>query len=141
MLSGIRIYTADNIWRQILSNLGAVVAENQSVADVNFDSLNVSSVLSPIELKSIVLKAMEAQEQKVINDIFGESIVLPRLQMQIVVLLHKSGGMSAAELKDVLGYSPDIATHTIDTAIYSLRKQYGRDFIKNENGKYKVGKL
>jgi hypothetical protein len=59
--------------------------------------------------------------------------------MNIVVLLFKTGGMSVNDLKNVLGYSPDIATHTIDTAIYQLRKTYGRNFIKNENGKYLIG--
>lgn len=71
--------------------------------------------------------------------LFGKTVVLPYQQMQIIMLLFKTGGMSAGELKNVLGYSSDTTTHTIDTAIYNLRRVYGRDFIKNENGKYLLG--
>ena len=47
--------------------------------------------------------------------------------------------MTGEELKNALGYMPNVATHTIDTAIYNMRKLYGRDFIKRENGVYKIG--
>jgi hypothetical protein len=63
------------------------------------------------------------------------------LHAQIVVQLYKSGGIDAAGLKSALGYSADTATHTIDTAIYQLRKMFGHDFIINENGVYRIGKL
>ena len=43
------------------------------------------------------------------------------------------------ELKRLIGLSPDITTHTVENAIYQLRKKYGRDIILNINGKYKIG--
>ena len=73
--------------------------------------------------------------------IFGTSVILPRMQGQIVTLLYKTGGMRAPEIRSALGYSPNAATHTVDTAIYQLRRAYGRDFIINDNGVYRLGKL
>jgi hypothetical protein len=140
MLQGIRIYTADVIWRKVLSDLGAVVATEPLVADIDFDSLDVSVPVSPLELKSIILTSIDKVQQEIVKKIFHTPVALPRLQMQIVVLLYQTGGMNILDLKNVLGISPDIATHTINTAIYQLRKTYGRDFIKNDNGKYSLGK-
>lgn len=139
MLEGIRLYTIDNVWHKVLGDLGAVVVDNENVADINFDSLNVSSPLSVLELKSIMLNEIDAKQRKIIKKVFGKNVVLPRLQLQIIVLLYQTGGMNIVDLKTVLGIAPDIATHTVDTAIYQLRKVYGREFIKNENGKYLLG--
>ena len=36
---------------------------------------------------------------------------------------------------------PNMTTHAVDTAIYQLRKNYGKDFIQNKNGVYIIGKL
>ena len=49
--------------------------------------------------------------------------------------------MTVDQLKCALGYSPDASTHTVDTAIYQLRRAYGRDFILNTDGVYSLGKL
>lgn len=137
MLNDIRIYTTDAIWRQILTSLGAVIVDDQSVAELNLDQMDVATNISPIELKSLVLNTVETNQQNIIKKIFKKSIMLPQLQMQIVVLLYQTGGLSGEKLRSIL--APDITTHTIDTAIYQLRKTYGRDFIKNENGKYIIG--
>ena len=137
MLNDIRIYTTDAIWRQILTSLGAVIVDDQSIADLNFDQMDIATNVSPLELKSLILNAVETNQQKIIKKIFNKSIKLPQLQMQIVVLLYQTGGMAGEKLRSIL--APDITTHTIDTAIYQLRKTYGRDFIKNENGKYIIG--
>jgi hypothetical protein len=141
MLQGIRIYTGDAVWRKVLQDLGAAAADDANAADVDFDSLNVSCPLFPMELKSAILDSFDQTKRRIMTAIFGRPVELPRLQMQIVVLLHKTGGMFANDLKAILGISPDAATHTIDAAIYQLRKTYGRDFIKNDNGKYSLGKL
>ena len=77
----------------------------------------------------------------IINELLGKNAKLTRLQKMMVVALHKSGGMNGEELKVALGYAPDAATHTVDTAIYQLRKIYGHEFIKNDCGVYKIGKL
>ena len=95
--------------------------------------------ISPIQLKAALLDA--ADSSNIIRKIFGTNVRLSNLHTQIVVQLYKSGGMNAATLKSVMGYSADAATHTVDTAIYQLRKLYGHDFIINENGVYKIGKL
>ena len=139
MLKGVRIYVSDTIWRQILTDFGATVLDAPNSTDINFDNLNISGPLSSFELKSLILSAND--DAGVLRDIFGTDVSLPRLQGQILVALHKSGGMTGNELKEVLGYAPDVATHTIDTAIYQLRRTYGRGFIVNTNGVYRIGKL
>lgn len=139
MLNGIRIYTADPIWRQILADLNADVLDAADIADVDFDSLNIDFPVSVPELKSVIFNALD--NTHIINQIFGKNVSVTRLQAQILAWLHKSGGMCAADLKAALGYAADATTHTVDTAIYQLRKAYGRDFILNDNGVYKIGKL
>lgn len=139
MLNGVRIYASDTIWRQILTDFGATVLDAPTTTDINFDNLNISSPLTPMELKSAILNAND--NASVLREIFGADVSLPRLQAQIIVSLYKSGGMTGNELKDALGYAPDVATHTIDTAIYQLRRTYGRGFIVNTNGVYRIGKL
>lgn len=139
MLNGLRIFSADPVWRQILGDLNAVVLDAPETADVNFDALKLDVPVAPAQLKAAAIAA--ANNSKIIVQIFGRDVALPRLQQQIVVLLYKTGGMSVADLKVGLGYSPSATTHTVDTAIYQLRKTYGRDFIKNQNGVYSLGKL
>jgi len=139
MLNGIRIYSADPFWRNILCDLGATVLNAPSATDLNFDSLHIVMPVSPMELKAALLDANDSSS--IVSKIFGKSVRLSNLHTQIVVQLYKSGGMNAETLKSVLGYSPDATTHTVDTAIYQLRKMYGHDFIINDDGVYKIGKL
>lgn len=139
MLNGVRIYASDTIWRQILTDFGATVLDAPNSTDINFDNLNVSGPLTPLELKSLILNAND--DAAVLRDVFGADVSLSRVPAQIVVALYKSGGMTGSELKVALGYAPDVATHTIDTAIYQLRRAYGRGFIVNTNGVYRIGKL
>ena len=139
MLSGVRIYASDTIWRQILTDFGATVLDAPNATDINFDNLHIDCPLSSLELKSVILDANDSAS--VSREIFGASVSLPRIQSQIIVLLHKSGGMTGNELRDALGYAPDTTTHTVDTAIYQLRRTYGRGFIINTNGVYRIGKL
>ncbi len=139
MLSGVRIYSANPVWKQILADFGATVLDVPSVTDVNFDNLNVNKIISPMELKTIILNATD--NTNLLFQIFGEKISLPRTQEQIIVMLYKSGGMTLGELKNALGYAPNVATHVVDTAISGLRRVYGREFIINNNGVYKIGKL
>ena len=139
MLSGIRIYASDNIWRQILADLGATVMPALDTGIINFDDLELGKCPTPMELKSVILAACDNSET--LYDIFGQNTVLPHIQTQIVVMLYKTGGMSIGQLKSALGYAPDVSTHALDTAIYQLRQKYGRGFIKNINGVYSLGKL
>ncbi len=139
MLKGIGIYTSDTLWRQILGDLGATILDAPNASDVNFDLLNIPKNVTVMELKSIILGIVDNTD--IIRKIFGTNVLLPRIQEQIVTLLYKTGGMRSADIKNALGYSPSAATHTVDTAIYQLRRIYGRDFIINDNGIYRLGKL
>ena len=139
MLSGIRIYSADPFWRNILTDLGATVLDAPNAIDLNFDSLNIVMPTSPVQLKAALLDATDSSN--IIRKIFGKNVRLSNLHTQIIVQLYKSGGMNAATLRSVLGYSADATTHTVDTAIYQLRKLYGHGFIINDGGVYRIGKL
>jgi len=139
MLNGVRIYASDALWRQILGDLGATVLDAPTATDINFDTINVPAGINPMQLKSLILGAVDNNE--IIRRVFGTRTALPRMQARIVYLLYKTGGMRAAEIKDALGYSPRAATHAVDTAIYQLRRAFGRDFIVNDNGVYRLGKL
>lgn len=139
MLSGIRIYTSDELWRQILTDLNATVTDTPGLADVNLDSLDIIMPTTPVALKAAILSAMA--DADVMRRIFGRDVVLARVPARIVALLDKNGGMSVAELKDALGYSRDASTHVVDTAIYQLRRMFGRDFIRNKDGMYYIGEI
>lgn len=139
MLTGFRIYSSDCTWRRILSDLGAFVLDAPTPTDLNLDDIDISTPVSPLELKTLLLNASDYGG--ILKKILPSPISLPRLQAQIVVLLYRSGGMSVPQLKTALGYAPDVATHTVDNAIYQLRRTFGHDFILNSNGVYRLGKL
>lgn len=139
MLNGIRIYSADSIWRIILADMGAIVTDASAVADVNLDELDIVLPISPMALKTTILQAVDSGD--VMRRLFGRDVTLPRLQGQIVTLLDKNGPMSVAAIKDALGYSPGASTHVVDNAIYQLRRTFGHDFIINQDGAYHLGKL
>ncbi|MCR4918076.1 MAG: helix-turn-helix domain-containing protein [Alphaproteobacteria bacterium] len=139
MLSGIRVFSSDPVWKQIVSGLGATLVENAIFADVNIDLLKFDLPVSPIKLKSVIIAA--ADNTKILESVFGRSVSLSPIQKKIIVKLYQSGGMKADDLKIALGYAEDTTTHTVDTAIYGLRKIYGHDFIKNDNGVYKIDRV
>ncbi len=139
MLSGVRIYTSDPIWHQILTDFGAMVMDAPTTGCINFDEITPNATVSVLELKSLLLNATDTGN--VLRLVFGHDVSLPQIQAQIVAFLYQSGGMTISELKNALGYAPDVATHSIDNAIYLLRKTYGRSFIKNTNGVYRLGEL
>lgn len=139
MLSGIRVYSSDKVWQKILSDFNATVLNAPDLADVNLDELGLDLPVTPVDLKTAILSAMD--NTKVLQKIFGHSVYLPQMQTQIIVWLDKTGGMSLNALKQALGFLPNMTTHAVDTAIYQLRKTYGHDFIKNENGVYRLGKV
>lgn len=139
MLAGVRIYASDLMWRQILGDLGAILLDTPTATDINFDALDVPEKISPIQLKSLILGAVD--NSAIIARLLGPGHTLPRMQARVVALLYKTGGMRAAEIKDALGYSPNTATHAVDTVIYQLRRTFGREFIVNDHGVYRLGKL
>ena len=139
MLEGIKIYTSDTYWNHILTDLGADVVDSPKIADVIFDDADVNTPISVSDLKKIILDC--ADNNEIIQKIFGKNVVLPLLQHKIVVLLYKNPNLTMAELKNALGFLPSVATHVVENAVYQLRKVYGHDFIINNNGKYKIGKI
>ena len=106
---------------------------------LNLDKLNLEPSISIDNLKSAIIA--EVDGAKITDTVFGKQVSLSATQEQIVTLLYKSGGMSANDLKSALGYAPDTTTHSVETAIYELRKLYGRDFIKNINGIFILGRI
>ena len=139
MAGNIKIYATDEYWRHIFVDLGAVVVDSKNIADVVFDNLNMSLPISISNLKSIVFKSLDNQE--IIKNIFGEYIILPVLQHKIIITLYNNPNISINELKNLIGVLPNVTTHTVENAIYQLRKKYGHDFIINTKGKYKIGHI
>lgn len=141
MLNGIRVWTSDDVWRKILTDLGAVCVAEKILSDIDLDSVYLPERISVFELKSAVLSEIDKNQNEILHHIFKSDVILSRLQMQIIILLYKTNGLSLSDLRGFLGYAPNVATHAVDTAIYQLRKKYGREFIINQNEKYSIGKL
>ena len=139
MLNNVKIYTSDKYWNQIFVDLGADVVEIPNVADVVFDAINIRTPISIPDLEKIIFDHVNNTD--VIRRIFGHDVVLPTLQHKIIVLIYKNSGITTAGLKKALGISSDVTSHVAENAIYQLRKKYGREFIQNINGRYKIGHL
>ena len=139
MLSGMRIFSSDSVWRQILSDLNATVLDAPSATDLSIDDLELSGAVSPMALKGLLLSLSD--NSRILGEIFGAPTSLPHIQGKVVVALYKSGGMTSAGLKSAMGYAANTTTHTVDTAIYQLRRRFGRDFIVNNDGVYKLGRV
>lgn len=136
MLENIKIYTSDACWNHIFSELGVCVVDEPKNADVIFDGNEIPTPVSGMELQKIILDKFENKD--IIKSVFGDFVVLPELQHKIVVALYKNPNISMVDLKKIVGISPDIKTHTVENAVYNLRKKYGRNFIKNTDGGYKI---
>ena len=139
MLSGIRVFSSDLVWRQILSDLNAVVLDMPSATDINLDNVDIPMPISAQELKALLIRA--GDNTGILNTVFGRPVSLSNLQSQIIATLYNTGGLSLSQLKSALGYAPDTSTHAVDTAIYQLRKMFGHEFIINDNGVYRLGRI
>ena len=139
MFENVKIYTADEYWKHILTDLCAVVVDDPTAADIMFDTIGVCVPISVLDLQSIIFECVNNTD--IIHRVFGKNVYLPILQHKIVVQLYKKPNISMSELKSALGVLPDVTTHVVENAIYQLRKIYGHDFIVNENGKYKIGRI
>ena len=139
MLHGTKIFSTDVVWRQILAEMGADVVDDVLHADVNFDAVAPARPVSVIQLKAIVLAA--ADNDNIVRRVCGDDARLAPGLARLVVALYKSGGCRADDLKVRLGYSPDATTHAIEAAVYQLRRQFGHDFIQNQGGVYKLGRV
>ncbi len=137
MLSGIRIFSDDKYWNQILSDFNATLVTNPSMADVKLDDLKLNLPVSPMDLKTTIIAALD--NTKILNAVFGRPVQLSDTQTQIVVRLYKNGAMTSDDLKMAMGYASNANTHAVETAIYGLRKLFGHEFIKNDNGVFSLG--
>ena len=139
MLDGYKIFSSDPVWRQILGDMGAIVVDDAAAADVNFDTIAPAHVVSLIEIKAAILAVTDTDN--IVRRVCGADVSLPPSLGRVVVALYKTGGCRAEDLRDFLGYSRDADTHAIEGAIYQLRRQFGRDFIQNTGGVYKLGDI
>ena len=139
MLDNIKIYASDKYWKKILTDLGANLVESPDCADVMFDDIKINTPISVYDLQSLILNQFNNDD--IIVDVFGRNTVLPELQRKIVVALYKNPNIQIRELKLLVGVMPDITTHSVENAIYQLRKTFGHDFIINENGGYRIGRI
>lgn len=137
MLSGVRIFSDDKCWNQILSDFNATLVPNPAVADVKLSDLKLKLPVSPMDLKTAIIAALD--NTKILNAVFGRPVQLSYTQTQIVVWLYKNGAMTSDDLKVAMGYAPNANTHAVETAIYGLRKLFGHEFIKNDNGVFSLG--
>lgn len=139
MLENITIYTSDEYWLRILTDLGANVVKTPENADVIFDDITIYAPISVDDLQRLILTQFNNDD--IIRNVVGTDVSLPKLQRKIIVALYKNPDIKISELKQAVGIIPDIATHSVENAIYQLRKIYGHDFIQNINGKYKLGSV
>ena len=139
MLESVKIYTSDKYWRHIFSDLGAAVVDVPDICDVNFDDVDIDTPVFIDDLTRIVFDA--AQNQDIIASVFGKNVVLPNLQHKIIVALYKNPDITMHKLKEILGVLPDVTTHTVENAVYQLRKKYGYNLILNTDGRYKIGHI
>lgn len=139
MLNGIRVFSSDSTWRHILLSLGATVLDTPNVLDVNLDDIPLPAAISPEQLKSLIVQ--HADNTRILKSVFGNKIPqLSNIQQGIIVALRRSDGMTGPELKATLEHLP-ASVHTIENAIYDLRKLCGRDFIILKDGVYKIGSV
>jgi len=139
MLNNIKIYTADKYWNHILADLDANLVDGPGVADVLFDDIKIKAPISVDDLQNLILAQFNNND--IIVNVFGRDVILPELQRKIIIALYKTPNIQMRELKLAVGLLPDITTHSVENAIYQLRKKYGHNFILNENGGYKIGRI
>lgn len=139
MLENIKIYTADEVWKHILSELGVQIVDSPNVSDVNIDDIELNTPISVDELQKSILAHFENKD--IMRAVFGADVMLPKLQHKIIVILYNHPNISMRELKDMIGVLPDVTTHAVENAVYQLRKNYGCDIIQNIDGKYKIGRV
>ncbi len=141
MFENAQIFTTDKVWKNILCDIGANVADNLKSADVNLDELNLEKSIHINDLIVAINNKLEMDDNNIIKTIIKQNIKLPKLQIRILSLLLKNNGMGINDMKSALGYCPDTTTRSIENAISSLRKKTNKDLIINNDGKYYIGKL
>ena len=122
MLNRVNIRTIDPIWDGVLSDLGAKVSPDGIKFDVPREKISVADLILRIESAASNRIAKLGAEK------------LSDAERTLLLMLPGT----AADLKSGMGYAADAATHTIETLVYNIRKKMGGNFIKFEDGKYKL---
>lgn len=136
MFNGITFWTDDKVWRGILTDLGAQFSPRES-ADVIFSP---NKKFSPTELNAEILRLSDSRESEILKIICKNTILCSGAQKKIIMALYHAGkdGIDSVGLQQKLGYAAGASTNAVGTAIYQLRKTFGKDFIKSDGGKYKL---
>jgi hypothetical protein len=150
MINEITFWTDDKVWRGILSDLGAVFAPRDT-ADViwcpphpafakGYGGLRRGAPpLRGGHIKAEILRLRDLRESQILKKVCGNTSV-SEAQKKLIIALYRAGenGASADELQQQLGYAIGAKTNAANTAIYQLRKIFGKEFIRNEGGRYKL---
>ena len=140
MTDAIKFWTKDKIWAGILTDMGFVAAD--APQDADFVWAPPHGPLTAIDLRGEILRQIDAARIADLCRIFGDRAdTVGGVQEKIALFLHRRGGLTIRQMNEFLGYSADTKTHTVDTAIYQLRRAFGPDFILCNNGVYTLGKL
>ncbi|MDR1071450.1 MAG: helix-turn-helix domain-containing protein [Rickettsiales bacterium] len=122
MLESIALWTDDSHWRGILSDLGAAVSPR---------GMNFPAPAKKLSVPELAGYADELGSRRISELGAGG---LSDAERRLVLLLPAN----ARELRPLMGYGEGSATHTIETIVYNIRKKLGGDFIKSENGEYRL---
>lgn len=122
-----------------MTDLGANTVDTPNVADVVFDNDSIDGPISVDELRNLILTQFNSND--IIYSIFGQEVILSDLQRKIVIALYKKPNIQMRELKSAVGVMTGMTTHSVENAIYQLRKKFGHDFILNQNGGYRIGRI
>ena len=139
MMENIKIFASDKYWNRILTDLGASMVDSPENADIVFDEISPDAPISVADLQQLILD--QYNNSDILQNIFGCDVNLPLLQRKIIVALYKKPNIQIHNLKTAVGLSPDATTHSVENAIYQLRKTFGHNFILNENGGYRIGRI
>ena len=122
MLSKIKISLHDPIWKKILTEMGVVIANDGIAIDLP------NAPITQVDLNDI----LSAGAARHIKSIGAES--LTDAEQRLILMLPGS----VAELKTMMGYATDAETHSVETLVYNIRQKLGQNFIKRNDGIYRL---
>ncbi len=139
MLDKVRIFCSDIFWLGILSDLDAVIVTDKNDG-VDFDKIAPVGAVSMSHLKEIILDEIENEWRKIEHEVFGKKVTVSELQKQILIALYKLDGATMQRLRESIN-TTTISNHALDNAVHELRRTFGREFIRCENGKYFINNI
>ncbi len=142
------------IWVSVLKNLGAkIVDKDYKLADIVFANRISKNERRAIfypkkkmtidEFEQAVFFAIRDHEEKILNLLGIDKNSISESGRQLIVLLYLAGddGVSGHDLMVRIGYDEKAKSHTVETMIYALRKQFGDQFLVFDSGRYKIGRI